>query len=379
MDKMVENENIYPESYSSIQILRNTTTGKYYLHQYFEERYVWTLHCEVLIELQYVTVDSNGNIVFDNNHLLIDGDSASGNHVYTDSTMSNRTYMGGSIGDTAYYGGSGASQEFVGTYETITDAITLKSTAGIDYSITNSAFEIPSGVATIEGAFQNCSGIENVAKIPSSITNSKNCFNGCSSLETITDFRVPLSVLQSSSAQNAFLGCTSLVSIGFVINEAEDWHVWRLKFGSNTVEGEIFDRDKTSRDINEGTAVSITKSDLQLPILTDELWFPSSSMSDSDIDDLIEDMLDYHYGVFNKPVIPPNESNLVLWADDEDHFVTNIPMGGGSDWATIKQNIADELGLTASQYDGNSATATTAYKVRVGTPATPENGDIWVV
>lgn len=55
---------------------------------------------------------------------------------------------------------------------------------------------------------------------------------------------------------------------------------------------------------------------------------------------------------------------------------------GGSDWATIKQDIEDELGLTASQYAGNSATATvaeTANKVRTSAPASPENGDIWVV
>lgn len=67
-----------------------------------------------------------------------------------------------------------------------------------------------------------------------------------------------------------------------------------------------------------------------------------------------------------------------------------IQNAGGSDWETIKQDIADELGLTASQYGGNSATATsatsadsatvaeTANKVRTTAPSSPANGDIWV-
>ena len=52
--------------------------------------------------------------------------------------------------------------------------------------------------------------------------------------------------------------------------------------------------------------------------------------------------------------------------------------GGGLDWTTIKQNIATDLGLTASQYNGNSATATVAYGIRTSRPSSPTNGDIWI-
>ena len=37
--------------------------------------------------------------------------------------------------------------------------------------------------------------------------------------------------------------------------------------------------------------------------------------------------------------------------------------GGSITWAEIKQNIDDELGLTAQQYGGNSATATKSSKI----------------
>lgn len=52
--------------------------------------------------------------------------------------------------------------------------------------------------------------------------------------------------------------------------------------------------------------------------------------------------------------------------------------GGGLDWPTIKQDIATDLGLTASQYNGNSATATVAYRIRTTAPSSPVDGDIWI-
>ena len=84
-------------------------------------------------------------------------------------------------------------------------------------------------------------------------------------------------------------------------------------------------------------------------------------------------------------------SSTVQSGDDNpvssDAVYQALQNAGGSDWETIKQDIADELGLTASQYGGNSATATTAdsatvaetaNKVRTTAPSSPANGDIWV-
>lgn len=84
-------------------------------------------------------------------------------------------------------------------------------------------------------------------------------------------------------------------------------------------------------------------------------------------------------------------STTVQSGDDNpvssDAVYQALQNAGGSDWETIKQDIADELGLTASQYGGNSATATsadsatvaeTANKVRTTAPSSPANGDIWV-
>ena len=47
-------------------------------------------------------------------------------------------------------------------------------------------------------------------------------------------------------------------------------------------------------------------------------------------------------------------------------------------WTYIQNKISSVLGLTSSQYGGNSATATTAYRIRTSAPSSPQTGDIWV-
>ena len=235
------------------------------------------------------------------------------------------------------------------TPPTIPSNVTNMSSTFSGCSNLESAPIIPNGVTSIDNCFKNCTfsqapaipssvtsmnnafegtNITEVALVPSSVTSAAEAFKNCSSLRKINEFQIPLNTLKNNANfQNMFQGCTSLTEIGYVIKES-NWHVWRLKFGSNTVEGKVFFDENTSVTIPQ---TSITKSDLNLPLYTDELWFPhGQEEDDAVVDAKITDMLSQKYGVFKKSVIPPDEKTMVLWADNKDHFMTNIEMGGGS-------------------------------------------------
>ena len=182
---------------------------------------------------------------------------------------------------------------------------------------------IPNTVTTMSQTFEGCTNLTTVPIVPSSVTNGNKMFKNCTSLKKITEFQIPLATLKNNTYfQDMFLGCTSLESIGYVIKEENDWRVWRLKYGANTVEGKIYSADGSYESI---TQTSITKSDLKLPVLTDELWFPTES--DADIDTLIQKMLTYRYGVFKKDTLEPDKKTMVLWADLPDQVKSNITLG----------------------------------------------------
>ena len=216
---------------------------------------------------------------------------------------------------------------------TFKDCTALAEAPVIPNSVTNlsNAFEnctideapaIPSGVTAMNGTFKNCKNIEEIELIPSSVTSAEECFMGCSSLVMIDEFLIPLNTLKNNEDfHNMFSGCVSLIQIGYRIDEAEEWHVFKLNFGSSSVERKVFDKNGNATNIPQ---TSITKSTLTLPIKTDELWFPTS---DTGIDELIANILSYKYSYFNKDVLPPNHKSFVLWADDTNYFKTNISMG----------------------------------------------------
>ena len=184
--------------------------------------------------------------------------------------------------------------------------------------------KIPDSVTNMYDCFGSCTSLTTVPNIPDSVQNLNDCFSGCTSLEEITLFEADLATLVTNNkAQNCFYNCPNLTKIGTVEDptphEFSDWNIYRLKFDSNSVQGKVFHRDGTSHSI---TQTSITKSNLQLPILTDELWFPTES--DSDIESIIAKMIQYKYGVFKKEVIPPDEKSFVLMADDPDKVITNL-------------------------------------------------------
>ena len=241
-----------------------------------------------------------------------------------------------------------------GTYTVVMNDVILQSTVGINYVKTNPAIVLPGTVTNAEGCFQNCTSITNISKIPSSVTNVKNCFNGCSSLQKIDVFQVSLATLDSASGQDCFKNCSSLAQVGFKVNEA-DWHLWKLTYGNSTVEGKIYDSDGTSTTIPQ---TSITKTDLQLPILTDELWFPDET--DVEIEAIIQKIFAYRYGVFKKNVLPPDQVSFVLMAEDPNNVISNILTGS-------KIIINRTQSLTISQ---DSKAIITASGVTLTLPAT---------
>ena len=194
---------------------------------------------------------------------------------------------------------------------------------------------IPSSVTSMNYAFYGCTSLKTVPNVPSSVTTMEECFEGCSNLEVVERFEVPLSTITQDyhNCWQMFGGCTKLRQIGHKTEPSESWHVFSLSIGSSSVEGTVYGVN-TNKQITTATipSTSITKSSIRLPVLTDELWFPSGLQA-SEIEDVIEDMLNYKYGVFNKQVIPPDDKYLILWADeDENHrakVITNIGGGGG--------------------------------------------------
>ena len=227
---------------------------------------------------------------------------------------------------------------------TIPSGVTTLESCFKGCSSLTSAPAISSNVTDLSNTFEGCTDITEISLIPSSVTYAKEAFKGCSSLEKIDEFGIALSTITSNEDdfQDMFKGCSSLVQIGYKIDEAEQWHIFRLKFGSSTVEGVIYDKSGNATDINSGSPVSLTKSTLTLPIKTDEVWFPTGYSDDDDIDEIIEKVIANKYTYFKKETIPPDEKTMILWADDKDHFMTNIEMGDILDfdtWAEFEQAL----------------------------------------
>ena len=189
--------------------------------------------------------------------------------------------------------------------------------------------DLPSSVTILDSTYKGCSNLTKIKSVPSTVTDLTDCFKNCSSLESIDEFDVPLSVLKTN-AEDCFSGCTSLASIGVQgaepITEASQWHAIRLNFGADNVSGKVYDKDKNTTTIPQTT---IVKGTLSLPIKTDELWFPPANAKDSDIDAIIESVIDTKRTYFNKPVLNPNNKSFVLWKGDNSNFVSNIDFGGG--------------------------------------------------
>lgn len=187
--------------------------------------------------------------------------------------------------------------------------------------------QIPDTITDLSNTFEGCSTLIVSPQISDAVTDLTECFKNCSNLEEIPVFEVPLSVLESD-AQDCFYGCSSLESIGIPapeIEESDEWHLMMLNFSSNTVKGRVYDSEGNYETIPETT---IIKDKLTLPIMTDELLF-TTSLSEQDLIDLIEDVLEYRYSYFNKTVIPPNNKSFVMYAEEPEHFVSNIDFGGG--------------------------------------------------
>lgn len=188
---------------------------------------------------------------------------------------------------------------------------------------------IPEGVEIIEGMFNGCSHLISVPNIPSTVAVGKNAFWSCPELVSIDRFAVPLAILKNNADfENMFADCGALERIGYIVSEAEDWHVFRLKVSSGNydeVEGKVYDREGNSVSIPTTT---LTLGTLTIPVLVDELWFPPSNMLDADIDDVIEEVIACRYSYFNKMVVNPNKKSFVLYADDPDEVITNLNLGG---------------------------------------------------
>ena len=212
---------------------------------------------------------------------------------------------------------------------------------------------IPEGVTNMEEAFAE-TGLTTVPYVPSTVTNGIRAFAYCESLAKIDEFKIPLSVLDSSNFQNMFQGCSSLVQIGHKPAMSDSWHVMSLNIGSNTVSGKIYDSEGNDTEINEGTAVSITKDTLSLPNLTDEILFPPSGLSDADLEDTILDVIENKYTYWKKIALDPTKKSFVMYADDPDNFVTNIEMGGSTVkvYDTIQQAEADLPNLSVGTIVG---------------------------
>lgn len=155
----------------------------------------------------------------------------------------------------------------------------------------------------------------------------------------------------------------------------------------------LYDRYKYSEEDGEW----LFEYELNNSSFTAEQWATiNSGLTSTSVSDAIGALDASSVGGNNKYIKAISETDGVISATEgtvdttvtqnSDNLVTSGAVydaiaqgGGGDDWATTKQNIADELGLTASQYNGNSATATTAYKIRTSAPSSPSDGDIWLV
>lgn len=203
---------------------------------------------------------------------------------------------------------------------------------------------IPNSVTALSDSFNGCTNITEIQSIPSGITGAVSAFEGCTSLRKIDEFSIPLNTLKNNTAfRDMFKDCPSLETIGFKVDASTDWHVFSLTIGQSTVEGTVYGVN-TNKQITTATipSTSITKSSIRLPVLTDELWFPSGLQA-SEIEDAIEDMLTYKYGVFNKTVIPPDDKQMIIWADEDSQghakVVTNLELGGGGGGGGFEKEV----------------------------------------
>lgn len=178
---------------------------------------------------------------------------------------------------------------------------------------------IPDSVKYMYGTFTDCASLTTVSNVPKNVTNLYDCFDNCRNLTTIYNFGLSVNDFYNSTAKNCFYNCNSLTSIYVNYDESDDWHVYRLKFNSSNVSGKVYDKTKTATTI---ASRQISGTDLKLPVLSDELLF-SDSISDADLDALIEDVLTYKYTYTgdSTSVINPKHRSFVLWAD---RIVTNL-------------------------------------------------------
>ena len=227
---------------------------------------------------------------------------------------------------------------------TFTECTSLVSAPVIPDSVTNmestffrctslvTAPVIPNGVTDMDYTFSDCTSLVNVPVIPDSVTYMRSTFWGCTSLRKIDEFNIPLNTLKNNpNFRNMFINCTSLEAIGHKVEYSDDWHLVYLDFDTNTVEGKIYSRDKTSVSIPQTV---ITKNTISLPLITDELMF-SNLISIADLEDIIEGtaqqqgMLDTNYSWYGKLVIPPTGDNFIMFAKEPSKFKSNIDFGGG--------------------------------------------------
>ena len=219
---------------------------------------------------------------------------------------------------------------------------------------------IPEGTISMRDICANCTNLTTVHSIPSTVTNATNAFKGCTSLTTIKSFKISLPDLRSRSGyKDMFKNCPSLRTIGYKPQEASAWHVFSLKFDGSSVQGKVYGISNGQPTSVSITQTSITQSTLQLPVLTDELYYPDSQMSDADLETLILNMLETKYGVFKRIGIPPNQKNFVLWADEDEHQQTHVVSnflsggGGGTDIAvypTLADAEADLANLNVGDF-----------------------------
>ena len=224
---------------------------------------------------------------------------------------------------------------------------------------------IPNGITNLSGTFVNCTSLEELPAIPSSVTSAEGAFKNCTSLQKIDEFHIPLNTLKNNpDFQDMFAGCTSLTQIGFKI-DTDTWHAWRLKFDANSVEGKIFGFNNGQLTSTAVLNTQISKNDIRLPVLTDELWFPPANMSDSDVEDVIRSVLNNRYTYWNKAVIDPNSKSLVMMASDPNNVVSNFLNGGGGGGVeklvistTRSVNVTKDTRIFA---DGSAITITLNY------------------
>lgn len=357
----------------------------------------------MMLPIEQITIDEEGKIVIPEQA----GDAYTVTNLYSDSSKTtskndNIGYWGESglyqtewyfENNETFYAESSFDSSLNGTYTVIANDAIIQSVRWIDYTKTTSIPsnltsmpymfadcislknipDIPSNITNLFGTFVGCEKLEDIDLIPSTVTSMQKTFSGCTSLKSIKEWQIPLATLRdNTNFADVFKDCTALESIGYKVEESDKWHFFRLKFGANTVEGEIFDKDGNITTIPQ---TSITKTTLKLPVKTDEVWFPILAELDADIDDAIADVINTRYSYFKKTVVPPNGEAFVLWAKKPNNFRTNLPIAGSSIPVGFimaqykKVNTNGWLYLDGSTFDANVYPNLYAY---LGTNVLPD-------